>query len=103
MKKVLLFSALFFAASAGASFGQTISTTLGNPRVTLPAPSPSATPKPNPAARGGSIPTAIRHGNPLHLLNPRAPTRYGTSQQHTNFDPNDPGKPRGVALFEWTF
>lgn len=103
MKKTIVISALVLAASAGWSFGQVLSTNIGNPQVTIPAVKPRAAPPLTPTARGGVIPTAVRNGNPLQLLNPRAPARYGNSQEHVSQDPKDPGKPTGVKLFEWTF
>lgn len=103
MKKILLVSALVFAWSAGWAHGQGLSTSVGaNPQVTIPS-KPKALPPLTPTARGGVIPTAVRNGNPLQMLNPRAPARYGNSQEHVTFDPNNPGKPTGVKLFEWTF
>jgi hypothetical protein len=103
MKKHLVLGVLVFAVSAGLTFGQGLSKTIGNPTITIPAPKPSATPVPVQSARGGVIPTAVRNGNPLQMLNPRAPVRYGNSQQHITTDPRDPGKPNGVSLFAWTF
>jgi hypothetical protein len=103
MKKILLISALVFAGSAAAGHAQVLSTNVrANPQVTIPA-KPKAAPPLTPSARGGVVPTAIRNGNPLQMLNPRAPARYGNSQEHVTQDPNDPGKPNGVKLFEWTF
>ncbi len=103
MKKHLVLGVLIFAASAGLSFGQGLTTTIGNPRITIPVAKPSATPVPIQSARGGVIPTAVRNGNPLQMLNPRAPARYGNSQQHITTDPRDPGKPTGISLFAWKF
>ena len=103
MKKLLFISALIFAGSAGVSQAQVISTTLGDARVTLPARTPAPAPPLTPQARGGGVPTAVRNGNPLQMLNPRAPARYGNSQEHVTTDPKDPGKPTGVKLFEWVF
>jgi hypothetical protein len=51
----------------------------------------------------GVIPRAVRGGNPLQMLNPNAPARYGTSIESTSFDPNYPGKWRGIKLFEFLF
>ncbi len=102
MKKIFISSALVLVASAGWSFGQVLSTNVGNPQITIPA-RPSPSPPVTRTARGGVIPTAVRNGNPLQLLNPRAPARYGNSQEHVTFDPNDPGRPTGIKLFEWTF
>ena len=54
----------------------------------------------------GVIPRAIRGGNPLQMLNPRAPARYGTSQDSVSLDLTDlyhPGKWRGIKFFEFRF
>src|SRR6266705_2539722 len=51
----------------------------------------------------GVIPRAVRGGNALQMLNPRAPAKYGTSIESTSFDPNIPGKWKGIKLFEFFF
>lgn len=62
----------------------------------------------------GVIPRAIRGGNPLQMLNPRAPARYGTAEESVLFeasyprrnvmnDPNYPGKWRGIKFFTLLF
>ena len=63
----------------------------------------------------GVIPRAVRGGNPLQMLNPRAPAKYGTSQEAIVYDPapmhtvpaqngqNDGGKWRGIKFFEFRF
>ncbi len=51
----------------------------------------------------GVIPRAIRGGNPLQMLNPRAPRKYGTSQEAVTYDPDDPYKWRGIKFFEIRF
>jgi hypothetical protein len=62
----------------------------------------------------GVIPRAIRGGNPLQMLNPRAPARYGTAQEsvltvraysrRTSIDePNYPGKWKGIKFFSFLF
>ena len=51
----------------------------------------------------GVVPRAVRGGNPLQMLNPKAPARYGTWVQSTSFDPNIPGKWKGIKLFEFLF
>jgi hypothetical protein len=50
----------------------------------------------------GVIPRAVRGGNPLQMLNPRAPARYGTAE-HVTVKPEDPGKWNGIKLFEIYF
>jgi hypothetical protein len=65
----------------------------------------------------GVIPRAFSDSrNPLQMLNPWAPPRYGTWVESTvfepgmptyrptnEFDPNTPGKWRGIKLFEILF
>jgi hypothetical protein len=51
----------------------------------------------------GVGPRAFRGGNPLQMLNPRAPARYGTWVESTSFDPDIPGKWKGIKLFEIIF
>jgi hypothetical protein len=50
----------------------------------------------------GVLPRAFRGGNPLQMLNPAAPAKYGTAAQSVVFDP-DTGKWRGIKLFEIVF
>src|SRR6185503_3481752 len=40
-----------------------------------------------PAPVDGVIPRAMRGGNPIQMLNPKAPAKYGTSQEAVVFDP----------------
>ena len=51
----------------------------------------------------GVVPQAVRGGNPFQMLNPWAPGRYGTWVEHTAFDPDIPGKWKGIKLFEIVF
>ncbi len=52
----------------------------------------------------GVMPRAFqRGGNPLQMLNPKAPARYGTWVESTCFDPDIPGKWKGIKLFEIVF
>jgi hypothetical protein len=41
--------------------------------------------------------------NPLQMVNPWAPPRYGTWVESTSFDPDHPGKWNGIKLFEILF
>ena len=50
----------------------------------------------------GVIPRAFRGGNPLQMLNPRAPAKYGTAEQSVVFDPFT-GKWRGIKLLTFNF
>jgi len=52
----------------------------------------------------GAFPKAFGRGrNPLQMLNPWAPARYGIWVENTSFDPNYPGKWKGIKLFEIVF
>ena len=52
----------------------------------------------------GVVPRAFGPGrNPFQMLNPWAPARYGTWVDSTSFDPNIPGKWKGIKLFEIIF
>lgn len=47
----------------------------------------------------GAVPRGVRGGNPLQLLNPLAPARYGTSAQSVILEPYTL-KWNGIKLFE---
>jgi hypothetical protein len=49
------------------------------------------------------IPRAIRGGNPLQMLNPLAPAKYGTAEENVSLDPDVPGKWNGIKLFSISF
>ena len=51
----------------------------------------------------GMIPRAIRGGNPLQILNPFAPAKYGTADENVSLDPDVPGKANGIDLFSVSF
>ena len=51
----------------------------------------------------GVIPRAIRGGNPLQMLNPLAPAKYGTAEENVSLDPDVPGKWNGINLFSISF
>jgi hypothetical protein len=52
----------------------------------------------------GVFPRAFGRGrNPLQMLNPRAPAKYGTAEQSVAFDPHIPGKWNGIKFFEIVF
>ena len=51
----------------------------------------------------GAIPRAIRGGNPLQLLNPFAPAKYGTAEESVSLDPEVPGKWNGIKFVSIPF
>ena len=107
MKK--LFAIVVTTLISSAAFAQTYNAPVITRRVPGPKPPP-----PLPAiAPGGVVPRAVRGGNPLQMLNPAAPARYGTAQQSVTFKPEhswtrngkpeDPAKWNGIKLFEFYF
>jgi len=50
----------------------------------------------------GVVPRAIRGGNPLQMLNPRAPAKYGTAEESVAYNPLT-GKYDQIKLFEIFF
>ncbi len=107
MKK--LFLSILLATATSVAFGQgqgeltttTIQpTTKGQPQRQLPNERPAAAAY---VPTEGAVQVAIRTGQPIQLLNPAAPARYGTAQEHVSHDPNDPGKPKGIVFFAWSF
>ena len=108
MKKLIAIVATTLICSA--AFAQTYNA----PVITRRVPGPPKPPPPLPAiAPCGVVPRAIRGGNPLQMLNPAAPARYGTAQQSVTFKPEhswarngkpeDPAKWNGIKLFEFYF
>jgi hypothetical protein len=51
----------------------------------------------------GVIPRAIRGGNPLQMLNPFAPAKYGTANDSVSIDPDVPGKVNGINFVSIPF
>jgi len=93
-----LCGSILIALVATAS-GQTLKAPIGGRKpVKKPAPPP-------PVYRenvSGVIPRAFRGGNPLQMLNPKAPARYGTAEESVVLDP-DTGKWKGIKLFTINF
>jgi hypothetical protein len=63
---------------------------------------------------GGVVPRAIRSGNPLQLINPFAPAKYGNGSNMTTQStgqgsdssgaaPGETGKPETFKIFSWEF
>ena len=118
MKKKLLVSTIL-ALTTGMAFAQgqapapapaqsqlsttvlTTTTATGEVRTTILKPRPPAAAPIVPTE--GVVQVAIRQGSPVQLINPVAPARYGNGQEHVMHDPNDPGKPKGISLFAWSF
>ena len=112
MKRIFL--SLLLAGATSAAFAQnpagqgeltTHTTTVVKPAPTVaPGVEKSRSPQAAPyVPTEGAVQMAIRTHRPIQLINPFAPVRYGSGQEHASQDPKDPGKPKGVVLFAWSF
>ena len=54
-------------------------------------------------AVSGVIPRATRGGNPLQMVNPFAPAKYGTAEESVSLNPDIPGKWDGIKFFSISF
>ena len=99
MKTLLI---AFMAGLVTTASAQTFTAPIGpqKPVRAMPTPPPVAV---RPEVRGVA-PRAFGPGrNPLQMLNPWAPARYGTWVESTSFDPDVPGKWKGIKFFEILF
>ena len=109
MKKIFLSILLAAATSVALGQGQgeltttttTTTTRTGELQTTLPRPRPPAAVPLVPTE--GAVQVALRTGQPIQLINPAAPARFGNGQEHVMHDSKDPGKPKGIVLFAWSF
>ena len=51
----------------------------------------------------GVIPRAIRGCNPMQMLNPFAPSKYGTAEESVSLDPDVPGQVNGIKFLSFSF
>jgi hypothetical protein len=51
----------------------------------------------------GVVPRAIRGGQPLQMLNPFAPPKYGRAGESVSVDPDDPGRVNGINFVSISF
>jgi hypothetical protein len=98
MKTYLAFGLLIMTAIAAMAAPPTLTAPIRARAVRKPAP-PPAIYRENVQ---GVVPRAVRGGNPLQMLNPNAPARYGTAEQSVVIDP-ETGKWKGIKLFEIFF
>jgi hypothetical protein len=100
MKTSLLVLCLI-ATAASSAFAETYRAPITRPRQKQQRERPAP-----PVTRtdvDGVIPRGIRGGNFLQMFNPKAPAKYGTSQEAISYDPNDPGKWKGIKFFVFRF
>jgi hypothetical protein len=96
MKKLTMSILIALVATAGA---QTFRAPMTKKHAKKPAPPP-------PIQRqnvSGVLPRAFQPGgNPLQMLNPKAPAQYGKAEDSVVLDP-DTGKWKGIKLFSFNF
>lgn len=97
MKRHLLIA--FCLALFAAPLAQAETFEVPLPRVDDPA---EVTPRPTLPGLDGSIPEAIRSGQPLQLINPLAPAEFGSGAENVSRAPDD-GRPQGFILFGFLF
>ena len=88
------------AALATTASAQTLRAPIGpqKPVRAMPTPPPITV---RPEVQG-VVPRAFRGGNPLQMLNPGAPARYGTGEQSLAYNPFT-GRYDQIKLFEIVF
>jgi len=97
MKKCIVI--LVTLTSLATAFAQTYRSPVGKQKPVRAM----ATPPPlSKRAPEGVLPRAARGGNPIQMLNPLAPAKYGTSTDSLLIDP-ETGKWRGIKFFEIFF
>jgi len=100
MKKVVMLGCLTMVASLALAAPQKKSfsaATRGRPK---PTPTPPPVQKQNVE---GVLPRAFQPGgNPLQMINPKAPAKYGKAEDHVVLDP-ETGKWKGIKLFTINF
>jgi len=110
--KTCLLVLCIVATAASSVFAETYRAPVRPPRK---QPKERKPPPLAPAPVDGVIPRAVRGGNPLQMLNPKAPAKYGTSQEAIVFEPTpvsttvaqngqtDAGKWKGIKFFVFRF
>ena len=101
---IILFVAALVAcdqlSAATSQHARSHNTTLVQRRHSVQSHRPAAEARPQVT---GVIPRAIRSGNPLQMLNPFAPAKYGTAEEDTVLGPDVPGRGDGIKLFSVSF
>jgi|SRR5215212_4468208 hypothetical protein len=106
MKTCLLVVCLV-ATAVSSAFAETYRAPVSKPRD-KPRKAPLLTPR----DVDGVIPRGVRGGNFIQMFNPKAPAKYGTSQEAVVFDPvqtnvnprhDDSNKWKGIKFFTFRF
>ncbi|HEY2140407.1 MAG TPA: hypothetical protein VGH00_10030 [Chthoniobacterales bacterium] len=109
--KTSLFVLCLIATAASSVLGETYRAPVERPRQKQQRPAPPLRPR----DVDGVIPRGVRGGNFLQMFNPKAPAKYGTSQEAIVYEPNpmntvpaqngqtDGGKWKGIKFFVFRF
>jgi hypothetical protein len=102
MKKLVVLGILITAATlVFAQSPQVQKKTFTAKTTTKKRPAPSAPPV-RKGNTDGVLPRMARGGNPLQMLNPKAPPEYGRAEDSVELDP-ETGKWKGIKLFTINF
>ncbi|MEY2479191.1 MAG: hypothetical protein QOI04_118 [Verrucomicrobiota bacterium] len=93
-------SILFAAAIAATASAQTFTAPIHGKKTTQKK--EKAPPPVYKENTSGVIPRAVAGGNPLQMLNPKAPPQYGTAEESVTYEPYT-GKWKGIKLFTINF
>ncbi len=103
MKKYLVSALLVMMATAVVAAPQTFTAPAKSKRAVKSTLKKKIPPPLQKEEVRGVLPRAFAPGNnPVQMLNPKAPAKYGTAQQSVVIDPVT-GKWKGIKLFEWVF
>jgi hypothetical protein len=97
MKNLLTFSILIATAIAASADPRGLSAPANKKRAKVEKPATITR-----SDARGVIPRAVRGGNPLQMLNPKAPAKYGTAEQSVSYNPFT-GKYDQIKLVEIVF
>jgi hypothetical protein len=101
MKKLVILGTLTMIASIALAAPQKKSFTTARGHAARPTPTPPPVTTQNVE---GALPRAFQQGgNPLQMLNPKAPAKYGKAEDSVSFDPDIPGKWKGIKFFSFNF
>ena len=100
MKKLAVFGIFVLLASFALAQPPQVQKKTFTAKVTKKA-KPAPTPPPVRTENGGVLVRAAQ-GNPLQMLNPKAPAKYGKAEDSVQLDP-ETGKWRGIKLFTINF
>jgi len=100
MKKLVMMGLLTMIAGLALAAPQKKSFSAAARTRARPTPTPPPIQKQNVE---GVLPRAFQPGgNPLQMINPKAPAKYGKAEDHVALDP-DTGKWKGIKLFTINF